>query len=378
MKPPPRCAFPSILVLAAGVRRGRRAPRARVPRRRLALCARRRARRRRAASPTRRSSPGSCPRATASSTSRPSVPRPRPEGPRSPCPYAQAAFDDSAWAQVDVPHDWAIEGPFQQDLPGETAKLPWVGVGWYRRHFEVPAAAAGRRVYVDFDGAMSHAAVWVNGRFAGGWPYGYASFRLDLTRLRGAGRRQRARRPPREPARVVPLVPGRGHLPERVALDRGPGPRRALGRHGDDAAGVRRVGARHRDRRRRERDDAEGACERLDGDSSSSAPTGARGRPRSRPPRRARSRSPRAGWRRARRRSRSPTRGSGTSPIPTATSPSRRWPWPAPRSTGSRRPSASGRSPSTPTGGSCSTASASRSRGSATTTTSGPSAPRST
>ena len=97
--------------------------------------------------------------------------------------FALPGFDDSAWRLLDVPHDWAIEGPFQQDLPGETGKLPWVGVGWYRRHFHVPSGAAGQRVYVDFDGAMSHAAVWLNGHFIGGWPYGYASFRLDLTRF---------------------------------------------------------------------------------------------------------------------------------------------------------------------------------------------------
>ena len=117
----------------------------------------------------------------------PERPAPPAGGPPQSVSYAQAGFDDGAWAQVDVPHDWAIEGPFQQELPGETAKLPWAGVGWYRRHFVLPAAAAGRRVCVDFDGAMSHAAVWVNGRFAGGWPYGYASFRLDLTAYVKAG-----------------------------------------------------------------------------------------------------------------------------------------------------------------------------------------------
>jgi beta-galactosidase len=101
--------------------------------------------------------------------------------------FAQPGFDDGAWRRVDVPHDWAIEGPFQQDLPGETGKLPWVGVGWYRRHFQVPAGEPGRRFFVDFDGAMSHAAVWVNGRFAGGWPYGYASFRLNVTRFLNPG-----------------------------------------------------------------------------------------------------------------------------------------------------------------------------------------------
>ena len=55
------------------------------------------------------------------------------------------------------------------------------GVGWYRKHFTVAKVAIGRKIFLDVDGAMSHAVVWCNGRFAGGWPYGYASFRVDLT-----------------------------------------------------------------------------------------------------------------------------------------------------------------------------------------------------
>jgi beta-galactosidase len=110
----------------------------------------------------------------------------RPEAPAGGPPesvsFALPGFDDSSWRLLNLPHDWAVEGPFQQDLPGETGKLPWVGVGWYRTHFRVPAGGAERRFYADFDGAMSHAAVWLNGHFIGGWPYGYASFRLDLTR----------------------------------------------------------------------------------------------------------------------------------------------------------------------------------------------------
>jgi len=54
-------------------------------------------------------------------------------------------------------------------------------VGWYRRHFTIPAADAEKRILLDVDGAMAYAAVWLNGRFVGGWPYGYASFRIDLT-----------------------------------------------------------------------------------------------------------------------------------------------------------------------------------------------------
>ena len=93
----------------------------------------------------------------------------------------QTDFDDHDWRQLNLPHDWGIEGPFDQDYPGETGKLPWWGVGWYRKHFTVPAADKGKRIYLDIDGAMSHARAWVNGRFVGEWPYGYASFELDLT-----------------------------------------------------------------------------------------------------------------------------------------------------------------------------------------------------
>ncbi len=92
-----------------------------------------------------------------------------------------AGFDDAAWRKLDLPHDWGIEGPFKQEYPGETGKLPWWGVGWYRKSFDVPASDAGRRMYLDIDGAMSNATVWLNGHNLGGWPYGYASWRVDLT-----------------------------------------------------------------------------------------------------------------------------------------------------------------------------------------------------
>ncbi|OAM87500.1 DUF4982 domain-containing protein [Termitidicoccus mucosus] len=95
--------------------------------------------------------------------------------------YTRPDFDDSGWRRLDLPHDWGIEGPFRQELSGETGKLPWAGSGWYRKHFDSPASDAARRVYLDIDGAMSYALVWLNGRVIGGWPYGYASWRLDLT-----------------------------------------------------------------------------------------------------------------------------------------------------------------------------------------------------
>src|SRR5262245_46717334 len=80
----------------------------------------------------------------------------------------QGAIDDAGWRRLDLPHDWGIEGPFDQDLPGSTGKLPYFGVGWYRKRFDVDAAERGLRFYLDVDGAMSHAQVWLNGQLAGG------------------------------------------------------------------------------------------------------------------------------------------------------------------------------------------------------------------
>src|ERR1035441_9496221 len=95
--------------------------------------------------------------------------------------YAQSGFDDSQWRLLNLPHDWGIEGPFKQSLSGGTGRLPWFGIAWYRKHLDIPAADAGKKIYLDVDGAMSYTAVWLNGKFVGGWPYGYSSWRVDLT-----------------------------------------------------------------------------------------------------------------------------------------------------------------------------------------------------
>jgi beta-galactosidase len=79
--------------------------------------------------------------------------------------YTKQDFDDSSWRQMNLPHDWGIEGNFQQELPGETGKRPWAGIGWYRKHFAISQGDKGKRIYIDFDGAMSHSAVWLNGNF---------------------------------------------------------------------------------------------------------------------------------------------------------------------------------------------------------------------
>lgn len=112
----------------------------------------------------------------------------RPMGnPGADVPYVKTDFDDSRWRQLNLPHDWAIEGPFNIDYVGATGKLPYWGIRWYRKKIDLPKEDAGKQIYLDIDGAMSYASVWCNGQYVGGWPYGYASFRLNLTPYVKAG-----------------------------------------------------------------------------------------------------------------------------------------------------------------------------------------------
>lgn len=90
-------------------------------------------------------------------------------------------FDDSDWRSLNLPHDWAIEGPFDITRPPTTGKLPFEGVGWYRKHFNVDAERKDKRMFVRFDGAMSNSKVWINEHYLGRWPYGYNTFRFELT-----------------------------------------------------------------------------------------------------------------------------------------------------------------------------------------------------
>jgi len=111
-------------------------------------------------------------------------------------------YDDTRWQAVTVPHDWAIYGPFDrsndlQDVAitqnlesrasektGRTGGLPYIGVGWYRTQFSLPVVGVNdQRVTLLFDGAMSEARIYVNGKEACFWPYGYNSFHCDVTEL---------------------------------------------------------------------------------------------------------------------------------------------------------------------------------------------------
>ncbi len=113
--------------------------------------------------------------------------------------FVKDDFDDSAWQSVRVPHDWAVYGPFSPDNDrqftaivqdgqtvkerheGRTGGLPFVGVGWYRLDFDIPAGFKGRQAEIVFDGAMSNSRIYVNGEYVGQWPYGYNSFSFNIT-----------------------------------------------------------------------------------------------------------------------------------------------------------------------------------------------------
>ena len=95
----------------------------------------------------------------------------------------QTAFDDSAWRQLDVPHDWSIEGPFSETnaTRGAGGFLP-SGVGWYRKHFTIPPNDISNAcAFIEFDGVMANSDVWINGFHLGHRPYGYVSFDYELT-----------------------------------------------------------------------------------------------------------------------------------------------------------------------------------------------------
>ena len=80
-----------------------------------------------------------------------------------------------------LPHDWGVEQPFLQENPGESGKLAWWGKATYSKTLQVSADDLQKNLRLEVDGAFSNAKVFVNGREAGGWPYGYASWSVELT-----------------------------------------------------------------------------------------------------------------------------------------------------------------------------------------------------
>lgn len=94
---------------------------------------------------------------------------------------AEADYNDGSWRSLDLPHDFGVESEFLAEEPNQTASLAWNAVGWYRKRWTPDAADRGKKFYLDFDGVMMLPQVYVNGKLAGEWKYGYSSFRVDIT-----------------------------------------------------------------------------------------------------------------------------------------------------------------------------------------------------
>jgi beta-galactosidase len=91
-------------------------------------------------------------------------------------------YNDAAWRNLTLPHDWSIEGDFSKDNPATTqgGALPG-GIGWYRKIFTVPVSSKNKNISIEFDGVYKNSEVWINGHYLGKRPYGYSSFAYDLT-----------------------------------------------------------------------------------------------------------------------------------------------------------------------------------------------------
>ncbi len=108
--------------------------------------------------------------------------------------FAKVGYDVSTWRHLNLPHDWGVELPFVHDDAGQGdnqsrshgykplgRRYPQTSVGWYRREFDIPDADAGRRIWIEFDGAFRDVLVFVNGCFIGRSDSGYVPFRFDVT-----------------------------------------------------------------------------------------------------------------------------------------------------------------------------------------------------
>ncbi|GAA3617372.1 hypothetical protein GCM10022396_39910 [Flavivirga amylovorans] len=96
--------------------------------------------------------------------------------------YREVKFEDEGWRKLNVPHDWSIEGEYQPDAYKgfRTGFFP-EGIGWYRKHFKVDKNKTNKQFVIQFDGVYMNSEVWVNGRYCGRRPYGYATFQYDIT-----------------------------------------------------------------------------------------------------------------------------------------------------------------------------------------------------
>lgn len=95
-------------------------------------------------------------------------------------------YNDNAWKNVTLPHDWSVEYPFDKAHASGTGYLPG-GTAWYRKHFILPEDIKGKRVRITFGGVYKHSRVWINSNYLGGRAYGYSTFTFDISDFVRAG-----------------------------------------------------------------------------------------------------------------------------------------------------------------------------------------------
>ncbi|MBD0278814.1 MAG: hypothetical protein ICV81_12760, partial [Flavisolibacter sp.] len=89
-------------------------------------------------------------------------------------------LNDADWRQVNLPHDWSIEGPFDEQWASATAYLP-AGIGWYRKTFELGPNLPSKNIFLYFDGVYKNSEVWINGHYLGKRPNGFIPFQYEIT-----------------------------------------------------------------------------------------------------------------------------------------------------------------------------------------------------
>jgi beta-galactosidase len=94
---------------------------------------------------------------------------------------SKESFDDQNWRSVNIPHDWSIEGPFEEQWASATAYLPG-GIGWYRKTFSLSQNMKGKNLALYFDGVYKNSEVWINGQYLGKRPNGFIPFQYDITK----------------------------------------------------------------------------------------------------------------------------------------------------------------------------------------------------
>jgi len=97
------------------------------------------------------------------------------------CPNAwEKGYDTSNWEKVTLPHDWSVKQPFDRKHSSGTGYLAG-GIGWYHKSFTLPEAFRCKKIWIVFDGIYKNSQIWCNSYYKGKWPYGYTTFRHDIT-----------------------------------------------------------------------------------------------------------------------------------------------------------------------------------------------------